>query len=407
MAMNPREKLLATGVGLTIGLFGLQYGFSTIRKQFNDKQALIDSARSEADSLQTMFLQGMASQRKINDLKSKSLPTNEQYLAASYADWLTKLAEQSGMEDIRVSKNERPSKTSPALKGFKFTLQCQCRTDQLLDFLGNYYERDLLHSITALKCTMAKKTAGPLDVRENLLNVSLDSEAISLRIADAKQPLSEAKSNRLAKSIEEYKKSILENNPFAPPNQPPKLATRPTQEVKRGEDWRLKLEGQDPEAHLVKFELVSTELPPGLKFSERSGELSWKPTENGSHEITVRATDNGLPARSSEFKMALKVVDPPPPVVKPVEKKFDPASQSKISGMVGGREGPQAWVRSLADGKRFELSEGADFEIGTIKAKVVSINLKESFVELETEGRRWTVGMDEALSDAFEKSKKD
>ncbi len=399
MAMSPREKLLAIGVGLTLGLFGVQYGISTIVKQITDKQALIDSARAEADGLQTLITQGMVSQKRVNDLKSKSMPTNEQYLMAAYGDWLTKLAEQSGVQDIKVSKIERPTKTTPAFKSYKFRLQGQCRTDQLLNLLAAYYERDFLHTITSLKCDMTKV--------ENVLNIQMESEAMALRIADGRQPLSNGTSNRLSKPADEYKQAILEHNPFAPPNTPPKLATRTSQEVKRGSDWTLKLEGEDAEAHPVRFELVSQELPPGLRFNANSGEISWKPSENGSHEIVVRAIDGGLPAKSTDHKLALKVVDPPPAPVKPVETKFDPASVSRISGMVGGREGPQAWIRSMADGKRMELSEGQDFEIGTIKGKVVSINLKESFVEVETEGRRWTVGMDEPLSEAFEKSKKD
>ena len=89
-----------------------------------------------------------------------------------------------------------------------------------------------------------------------------------------------------------------------------------------------------------------------------------------------------------------------------VEKpKFDAAEQSRVTAMVGGVKGPQVWVRSLTDGKSFQLSEGDDFEVGTIKAKVLSINLKESFAEFETEGIRWVVGMDSMLKEAFEKSK--
>jgi hypothetical protein len=219
--------------------------------------------------------------------------------------------------------------------------------------------------------------------------------------------LSTELSSRLSKPAEEIKTSIVDHNPFAPPNKPPKLTIKGTHEVKRGEEWVLKLEGQDPEQDPLRFELVSTEVPEGLRLSDRSGELSWKPRENGSHEVIVRAIDGGLPAKSSEQKLAIKVVDPPPPEVKPIEKKFDPATQSRISGIVVGRDGPEAWVRSLSDGKRLELSVGQQFEIGTIKAKVLSINPKESFVELETDGQRWTVGMDQALTEAFEKSKSD
>ena len=397
MAMTSRERVLAIGVGVTVGLLTLQYGISSVSARLTAKRAQIDAARKDADNLQLQITKGMVSQRDVNNLKSKSLPTNPELLKARYSEWLNQLGQEFGL--TKVTNQERPVKTTAAYTAYKFTMQGQCRTDQLVDLLAKYYQKDLLHSITNLKVTTT--------TQPNWLDVSLDSQVLALRAADAKQAISTKASDRLAKSADEYKQSIIGRNPFAPPNSPPTLATSPRQEVKRGESWNLKLEGKDPEAHLVKFELVSDKLPPGLKFSDGSGELSWKPEENGEYEVVVRATDDGLPAKSNEFKLALKVVDPPaPPEPKVEPPKFDPASQSRVTALVGGRDGPQVWVRSLT-GESFQLSEGEDFEVGTIKAKVVSINLKESFAEFETDGIRWLAGMESNLKEAFEKSKAD
>lgn len=398
--MNQREKILAIGVGATIGLFGLQYGYSSLRNSLNNKQALVESARTEADNLQTRIRSGIVAQRKINELKVKSLPTTPQLLIAEYGAWLTKLGEEVGLENIKVTKPERPEKALKSFTSYKFSLNGSCRTDQVLDLLTKFYDKNFLHSITKLNLNMTDQA--------NWINIQLDAEATALRIADQKQPPSEEPSGRLAKSAEAYKAVIIGRNPFAPPNLPPKLATSTKQEVKRGDSWSLKLEGNDPENQAVKFELISKEFPPGMRFNSSGSELSWNPSENGEYELMVRATDSGLPAKSSDYTLAFKVVDPPPPPTKVEEPpKFDPATQSRVSAVLGGREGPEAWIRSLTDGKTIELSVGEDFELGTIKAKVVSINVKESFIELETEGRRWTVGMDDSLTDAFEKSKLD
>ena len=402
MAMSPRERILAIGVGATIGLFGLQYGISSINSTITAKQAQVDAARESANKLKDQIQLGEKSQRGLRAIKAKSLPTNAELLNARYREWLTQLAQEVGLTDFKVTPNDinkqaKPSKIPPAFTSYKFTMRGQCRTDQLVELLAKYYDKDLLHSITNLKITRTKQA--------NLLNISLDSQAIALRGADAKQEFSKESSGRLAKSAEEYEDTIIGRNPFAPPNLPPTLASSTRQELKRGERWSLKLEGNDPDQDNVKFELVSKELPSGLKFSESNGELSWSASENGSYEVIVRATDNGLPAKSSEHKLALKVVDPPAPTVEIEKPKFDPAEQSRVTAMVGGVKGPQVWVRSLTDGKSFQLSEGDDFEVGTIKAKVLSINLKESFAEFETEGIRWTVGMDSMLKEAFEKSK--
>lgn len=402
MAMTPRERILAIGVGATIGLFGLQYGFSSIKSTLAAKQAQVDAAADSLNKLNEQIRQGKTSQDILKSLKARSLPTNAEILNARYGEWLTKLGQEVGLTNIKINphdtnKQVKPSKTPPAFTSYKFTMQGDCRTDQLVELLAKFYDKNLLHTISNLKIKMTKQA--------NVLTISLDSQAIALRGADPKQEFSKESSGRLAKSAEEYEKIIIGRNPFAPPNLPPKLATSTRQELKRGERWNLKLEGSDPEKDDVTFELVSTELPEGLKFSSRSGELSGSVEENGSYEVVVRVTDNGLPAQSSEHKLALKVVDPPPPPVEVEKPKFDAAEQSRVTAMVGGVKGPQVWVRSLTDGKSFQLSEGDDFEVGTIKAKVLSINLKESFAEFETEGIRWIVGMDSMLKEAFEKSK--
>jgi len=402
MAMTSRERILAIGVGVTVGLLGLQYGISSFSAKLTAKQARIDTARKDADNLQLQITKGMISQKKVNALKAKSFPSNADLLNSRYSEWLTKVGEEVGLtgDNFKIGTQPRPVKTTPAYTAYKATMQVQCRTDQLIDLMAKFYDKDVLHTITSLKVTSTNQP--------NWLNVSLDSQAIALRVADAKQPFSNESSKRLPKTAEDYKQSILGRNPFAPPNSPPSLATSTSQEVKRGESWNLKLEGNDPESHLVSFELVSKDLPPGLTFSDRNGEISWKPEANGDYEVVVRATDDGLPAKSAEYKLALKVVDPPVPPAPVVEPpKFDPATQSRVTALVGGRDGPQVWVRSLTEGKSFQLSEGEDFEVGSIKAKVVSINLKESFAEFETDGIRWLVGMDSTLKEAFEKSKAD
>lgn len=87
--------------------------------------------------------------------------------------------------------------------------------------------------------------------------------------------------------------------------------------------------------------------------------------------------------------------------------KFDIASQAFVTGLTGGRDGRKIWIRSRTDGQSFQLNEGSEFELGNIKAKVLSINLEEDFAELETDGVRWTVDMDTSLAEAFAKGRID
>ena len=206
-------------------------------------------------------------------------------------------------------------------------------------------------------------------------------------------------------SLADYKEKILNRNPFSPPNNAPQITTGSSHSINRGEQWTLQLESKDSEGHRVNFEVVSDELPEGLRV--RDGVLSWRPSENGVHELLVRATDDGWPQRSTEQRIKLAVVDPPPVEVKVETPTFDVASQAFVSAILSGKSGPEAWIRSRTDGNTLYLSKGADFELGSIKAKVVDINLNEDFVEFETDGARWTIGMDDSLADAYKKSQVD
>ncbi len=220
MAMSPRERVLAIGVGVTVGLLALQYGFSSLTSTLREKQNQIDRAQSDANVLNQQILKGTLWQKKVNALKTKSLPTNSQLLIARYGEWLTDLGKEFGLTDVKKPLLDRPLKATPAYTSYKFTMQGQCRTDQLISLLAKYYEKDLLHSISNLKVTSI--VGSP-----NLLQISLDSTVIALRAADAKQPLSSEPSQRLAKTAEEYVDSIITHNPSHKPTkhlgwQPPR-----------------------------------------------------------------------------------------------------------------------------------------------------------------------------------------
>ena len=88
--------------------------------------------------------------------------------------------------------------------------------------------------------------------------------------------------------------------------------------------------------------------------------------------------------------------------------KFDKATQAFVSALLSGRNGPEVWIRSRTDGNTLKLTESQDFELGNIKAKVIEINLREDFVQLESPYEddviRWSIGMDISLADAFSAS---
>ena len=398
MAMTQRERLLATGVGVVVGLLGVNYAFSTVRATLQHKQDLIDTARKESDSINRVATSGTLAARKLDQLKTKSLPTRQETLVAQYKDWLTQAATAAGVRDIKVTAPEQPQKKTDAYQLYKFSLIGTCRNDQCVDLLAAYYDADYLHSLHSLTLTMTKEP--------DVINISFDSHALALTAAAPNQPPTGKSSGRLAMTPAEYKQKILGRNPFAPPNHPPSFTLARSLEIPRGTAWEQIVETKDHENHSVELSLPSADVPQGLQLSGKT--LKWTPQENGTYEVVLQATDQGWPRGVAEHKLTLNVVDPPkPPEPEPEPPKFDVATQAFISALLSGRSGPEAWIRSRVEGKTVELAEGSEFEIGSVKAKVVGINLNEEFMEMESEGIRWTIGMDTSLADAYAKSKID
>lgn len=395
MAMTKRERFLAIGVGVVVGLFGLQTVVSGIGSRWQAKQDLVDTARAEMESMQRIETAGTIAERQLRQLNEKSLPTNPEILVAQYKAWLTKAALDAGVSDIVITPPDRATKETVAYREYKFSLTGTCRIDQWLDLMAEYYDADYLHRLQHVKLTLPRDT-GPS-------KIVFDSHVLALVGAQPDQPASEQSSGRLAKSADEYKQIILGRNPFSPPNKSPTLASPRSFEVPRDAPWEQILQVDDPENHDVNLSLDSAQLPDGLQLDGRT--LKWTPTENGEFEVVLHASDSGWPSASTEEKLTFKVVDPPKAAEPaPEPAKFDAATQAYITGLVSGRAGSEVWIHSRTEGKTHELSVGSEFEIGSIKGRIVGINLREDIIELESGEVHWTAGMDTSLAAAYAKS---
>lgn len=400
MAMNNRERILALAVGAIVGVFAIQYVVNSVRKAIDAKQARIDALRSANEDKNMKITNGELARKRLAQLKPMSLPSSQEAALAQYGAWLVQIGQEVEMNSIDVTKPKGASRGAAAYSAYQLMLKGNCRVDKVIALLAKFYDKSWLHSIKLLKLD-------PNPADPNIMTVTLTCEAIALKNADATQSPPETPSGRLAKSEAEYLKSIGGRNPFSPPNNAPNFAGKNSDKLERGKEWSLKLEAKDPDpSQTVKFELVSPPIA-GLKF-DPSGKISWRPEANGEYELLVKATDSGLPASSVEQKIKLAVVDPtiPPPPPQP-PAKFDIASQTEVSALLNGRGGAKAHIRSKLDGKTLEVRAGDNFEIGSVKAKVISLNIDDDYIELETDNRRWTIGMGTSLAEAFKKSQSD
>jgi len=404
--MTQRERTLAIAVAALLVLFGLNFGIKSLLATLNQKEDRVDRAFAELDSIGNTIRLGTKATDTIQLLTAKSLPRDPEAAESQYTSWLYELAEDSGMRDIKAIPQGRPVKVAPrgqplgtpeAYIVHEFVLSGLCELDRVIELLGNYYDRDYLHQISSLKLL---PTRDP-----NIIFVDLTSKAISLARANPKQEASPNSSGRLAMSIDDYKQAILNRNPLSPPNRPPVFVTRPSHDVTIGQAWQVELEANDPDGNRVSFEMLSDpeDLPEGLTM--RGSQLRWQPREKGEQRVAVRAVDDGWPRKTTDLTLVLRAVEPAAPPAK--TPGLDPAEQAFLTGLVSGRGGTRGWIRSRTEGTSIDIYEGAQIQVGSISARIISINVKEDYVELETEGIRWFADMNTSLAEAFQKSRVD
>ncbi len=396
--MTPREKVLSVGVAIAVSFVVGNYGLQSIRKGMEVKSNEVDRLRSELTRRDTVITDGLLDRLKINRVANGSLPTNREQAAADYRSWLITLINNAGLSQSKQTFIGDTDEKGVYRK-LKFSISGRGTIENLTKLLHQYYSKDYLHRISQLKISLVPREAYQLDI-------NLVSEVLAVDAASATQKEPATTSHRVTKSIEQYDKAIVGRNLFSPVNHQPKLAGTASAQAIKGEsiNYKPSVSDSDP-GQSVRFEIIG-EHPSEMQIDRATGALTWTPQETGNTDVMIRAIDSGLPSTYADQKVTVAVSDPPPPVVPPKpEPKMDVAAQSFVSGLVKGREGAEAWVVSRLDGKKFYLKQGDQLSLGSVQAIVVSVNAK--YMELETDGIRWTVGMDETLADAYQRMKTD
>jgi hypothetical protein len=396
MAMNKREKILAAGVGGVVALFAGQYGIESVRSGYSEKQKKIDDLTATKSEQELQQLAGSIASQKLNIVAARSLPKSEEKAIADYQAWLIELAEKANLTDpvpqftggVRDVRDKEKT-----YQKFDFRLSGSGTIADATKLLYTFYEKDYLHRITSfdLKPSMGQKETGQL-------NIVLNCEVLALAIAKDKQPPPTKPSQRVTKSLEEYNETILNRNLFSPKNNPPQLAAKKSLEAKIGLPLEHTFDAKDPDpSQSISYEVVG-EAPKGLMVDSKTGKLTWSSKELGEFKVSVKATDSGIPARSTTQDLTINVKElPPPPKEAP---KFDIASQSYVTAfIVSGKSPPEAWVLSRTEDKRLYLKIGDQLKLGGVEGKIVEIGA--NFMEVETEGKKWLVGLDENLAEAY------
>ena len=322
-----------------------------------------------------------------------------------YQSWLLESADKAGVADVSVDPiGDIP--VGDLYRRFGFRLSGKTNLKDLVSLLHQIAAKDFLHRIREMNF-------GP--ARDGGLNLEMTLDVAALNIAEADPEELQAPSWRITKDLAESQRMILNRNFFEPPNQPPQFRGSENMVAYRGQDNQLKFSFDDPERTQVRI-TVKGDLPDWARFDEGSGELKVRPpalAEDSSDddadsnssveklEVNLIASDEGYPRREVSQRIVVDFRDPPPPPKpSPPPPGFDDSTQTFLTALVQGQDDWTAWMNVRTRGKTLKLRAGDEFEIGSIRGKVVEVYSKG--VRLEIEGKLYELRPAGKLSEAIQ-----
>lgn len=384
--MSQRERVMALAIGSLLLVFGLWYGWTTVAGMFSSRRKQIESLESEVSKQKKIDLQTQEAALRMRQYQARSLPPQQSLARSAYQSWLLDLLGKAGIGNAQiVVKNGKLERDLYITHIFE--VKGKGTLPQIVRLLHGFYSTDYLHRISSLKLHPIK------DSKE--LDISLDIQALSLERAPEATVLKPRPSTRLVlPSQEDYVRIISERNLFGPPNREPQISGLGNQKAFRGRSVDIAVRGSDPDKlDRLTYKLVKSSAPEA-RLDPSSGKLSWTPKSTGKFEFLVRATDDGLPAKSSKDEALVISVEEPPPPEPPAPTKlaFDDARHTILSAVIDISGDSQVWLHVRPRGQTLKLGVGDKFEVGSVKGVVTSIGLGDFTFESDGKERRLSKG---------------
>lgn len=400
--MNKREKILAGIVGGLVAAFGGQLIVNRARESLQLRRDEATNLQRQINDADTTVTMAVLAKRDLSTAAERSLPSDLPQAQTIYNAYLTELADRHQIKQAKIEYagvERRPQRIDEPLVMTIFTYRIGglIELPKLVEMLYEFHSHPYLQQLTLFKVTATPRYG----------EVSLEATVKVAVLADApaEGPPPEADRYRiLDKPLEDYVASILGRNIFWPANVPPQLTGDTAVAAFIGEPLDHQLSAKDIDTgQAVNYELLETDAP-GLKLD--GDRLVWQPESPGDFFAEIRVSDEGYPPAASTKRLALKVTErPPAPPPAPTQPEFDKATQTRLTALISGRDGPQAWFTSRLEDRTTVLGVGDKLDMHGIIATVVEIG--SSYVELESGERRWTIGQDESLADAYRRGQID
>ncbi len=392
--LSKREKILSALVGSLVPIVLVFLAGMNFISTYNLRKTQIAGIQNRIDAeFQKKLDASQSNMRRNFYYKLQSLPSNYQRAIVTYRDWLEDMIRDNGMtfggirdpESTEVVFRDRTtgSVTKVASK-FEYNFTSSGSLDQIMKFIYEFEQLKLLQKITSL-------TIKPLrsrDVLSGRHSATFKIEVLSLVDADEDRDFLAAK-KELPTSFEEYEGDILARNIFGPANNPPTLSLA-RKSFYPDDDISIPLSGKDLDDNdQLTYEIVDAGEIAGLEVEQDEGEnratLKCPPLEIGEYAVTLRVTDNGFPAKSSETECKIVVKEKPLKEEKIVIEKpdFKHSTQTQIK-RISAREGVfEVKIAVRTTGEVFELGKGDSFELDSKTWTVRNIDVHSLTLEVD------------------------
>jgi hypothetical protein len=393
--MNDRKNLVLAAIVALVAIIGLVMGYMAHYSSLTAKRNELSALESKIKANKKIVATGQQAAARMAGYEGRALPPNVERSQSMYQRWLLELVGKHGFKESNVTAAASRGSKNSVYHRFVFNIDGKANLVQVTRLLYDFYAVDHLHRVSVIRLK-------PLESTKDL-DIDLKVEVLSMPGAPAKLELAGKPSTRLPHGdVEAYVKSIAARNFFGPPHLPPTLTDNAKREYYIGSNVTFYLRGDDPEKTPISYILEKSIA--GAKLDPQTGSFSWTPNEKGKYEVTVRATDGGIPAKSVAKTIQFAVVDPPPPTppreAGPPPPRFDKAKFTFLTGVLNVDGEGEAWLLVRTTGELLKLRLGESFDVDTLKGKITQIGRQD--IQIETsDGKHLLVTIGESLRDGI------
>lgn len=391
--LSQREKFLVTAILAIVPVLLLYFGWTTYQSMRRDRIATIVSTEARKVELQNLESEAQIESDRLDVYNQASLPANVLDNTLEYQQFVWNMAESAGLE-VKMGRTRRiPGETTIQFtdaKGVQTSekevvfesvrledIKLKGTLKQLTAFLHDFYDRAILHRVDSLVVSLTTPDKEELSD----LSATLSISGAVLSSAPATKSWDAYPRGRLGKSLPEYEKWIVRRNIFGPPNSPPEITSRSSDNLKVGESISMRIEADDEnDDDEMNFELVESSLAGATltqsQSSNRSAVLKSGEVEKaGRHKFVVRVTDNGFPAMSDEQTLTINFEEPSQPKPTKETPPFKYAPETYITSLLQGLDGQQTVVLNIRPkGEILRVAVGKEFELDEQQWKVISMD---------------------------------